>query len=310
MIIHHGIQDHAIRRPVVTLGSFDGVHRGHLSVIEALEETAALLDGEPVVVTFDPHPREVLYPMERKPGILTTLDEKAALLERRGVTHLIVLPFTAGLGELGYADFVERVLVGAIGIKGLVVGYDHRFGKGREGNYENLRQMAERLDFFLRQVPALEMNDASVSSTKIRDALATGNIRLVNALLGYRYPLTGKVVPGERLGRRIGFPTANLHVEDARKSLPATGVYAVEATVAGETACGLLNVGTRPTVSTSGSLSIEAHLLDFHRDLYGEYLTIHLVDRLRGERKFENVGELQKQLELDKETAFACLSTQ
>jgi riboflavin kinase/FMN adenylyltransferase len=263
------------------------------------------VDGEPVVITFDPHPREVLYPLERLPGILTTLPEKAAILARHGVGHLIVLPFTAGLGDLGYADFVERVLVAAIGIKGLVVGHDHRLGKGRAGNHENLRSLAGRHGFFLERQPAFEANGASVSSTRIRDALATGDVRQVNDLLGYRYPLTGKVVPGDRLGRRIGFPTANLRVEDGRKCLPAPGVYAVEASAGGLPARGLLNVGTRPTVSTSGTLSIEAHLLDFAGDLYGNTLTVYLVDRLRGERKFENVEELKRQLERDKAGALA-----
>jgi riboflavin kinase/FMN adenylyltransferase len=309
MVVHYGIQEITLRRPVVTVGSFDGVHRGHLSVIEALKMTARSLGGESVVVTFDPHPREVLYPLERKPGILTTLPEKALLLEQAGVDHLIVLAFTAELGGMEYADFVKQVLVEGIGMQGLVVGHDHRFGKGRAGDHGKLHRLAEHYHFSLGRQPVFKADDVGVSSTKIRDALATGNVRQVNALLGYRYPLTGKVVPGEQLGRQMDFPTANLYVEDRRKCLPAPGVYVIEAAVEGESARGLLNVGTRPTVSTSGNLSIEAHLFDFHRDVYGKYLTVYLVDRLRGERKFENVEELKRQLEQDKAAALLLLAT-
>ncbi|MDR1414210.1 MAG: bifunctional riboflavin kinase/FAD synthetase [Odoribacteraceae bacterium] len=303
MTIHDGIQARAFGRPVVTVGSFDGVHRGHLSVVDALVEAAAKTRGEAVVVTFDPHPREVLFPMERAPGILTTTREKAEILGARGVEHLVVLPFTTELGGLAYAEFVERVLVGTIGMKGLVVGFDHRFGRGREGDFEGLRGLAAASGFFLQRVPALVTGEGRVSSTRIRDALATGDARLVNELLGYRYALTGRVVAGERLGRRIGFPTANLQVEDGRKCLPASGAYAALATVKGVTTGGLLNVGTRPTVSRSGELSIEAHLFDFNADAYGQEMTVRLVDRLRGERRFENVEELARQLARDKEQA-------
>ncbi|MDR2414916.1 MAG: bifunctional riboflavin kinase/FAD synthetase [Odoribacteraceae bacterium] len=305
MTTHHGIIERSICRPVATIGSFDGVHRGHLSVIEALRATAKKLDGHSVVITFDPHPREILYPMEQKPGILTTLAEKTALLEQRGVDHLIVLPFTGETGRVEYDDFVKQVLVDAIGIKGLVVGHDHRLGRGRAGNHENLQRLANEHAFFLARQPVFETRDVSVSSTKIRDALLTGNVQLANDLLGYHYTLTGKVVPGERLGRQIGFPTANLRLDDDRKLLPAPGVYMIEASVDGELHRGLLNVGTRPTVSTTGRLSVEAHLFDFDRNIYGSSLSLSLLDRVRGERKFENINELKKQLLEDKQTALA-----
>lgn len=301
MITHHGINKGDIPRPVATIGSFDGVHRGHLSVIEALRDDAARLRGHSVVITFDPHPREILYPGERKPGILSTLPEKIALLERRGVEHLVILPFTAETGNMEYDEFVARVLVARVGVKGLVIGHDHRLGKGRAGNRESLQRLADDFHFALRHQPVFATPDGSVSSTKIRDALLTGNVRLANALLGYRYPITGEVVPGERLGRQIGFPTANLRLDDERKLLPAPGVYAIEATVGNETRRGFLNIGTRPTVSASGRLSIEAHLFDFDRDLYGLPVTLSLLDRLRGERKFESIEELQRQLLLDKQ---------
>ncbi|MDR0544024.1 MAG: bifunctional riboflavin kinase/FAD synthetase [Odoribacteraceae bacterium] len=301
MITHHGINKGDIPRPVATIGSFDGVHRGHLSVIEALRDAAEKLRGHSVVITFDPHPREILYPGERKPGILSTLPEKIALLERRGVEHLVVLPFTAETGNMEYDEFVDRVLVDRVGVKGLVIGHDHRLGKGRAGNRESLQRLADDFHFALRHQPVFATPDGSVSSTKIRDALLAGNVRLANALLGYRYPITGKVVPGEQLGRQIGFPTANLRLADERKLLPAPGVYAIEATVGDETRRGLLYIGARPTVSASGRLSIEAHLFDFDRDLYGLPVTLSLLDRLRGERKFESIEELQRQLLLDKQ---------
>ncbi|MDR0766644.1 MAG: bifunctional riboflavin kinase/FAD synthetase [Odoribacteraceae bacterium] len=305
MITHHGIKKSAIHRPVVTIGSFDGVHRGHHALLETLLAVTRELDGQSVVITFDPHPREILYPMERKPGILSTLAEKTALLEQRGVDRLVILPFTRETGQVEYDAFVKHLLVDTVGIQALVVGHDHRLGRGRAGNHENLRRLADEHAFILARQPLVETLGAGVSSTRIRDALLTGNVHLANELLGYRYPLTGTVVPGEHVGRQIGFPTANLRLDDDRKLLPAPGVYAIEATAAGELYRGMLNVGTRPTVSTAGRLSIEAHLFDFDRDIYGDAITLHLLDRVRGERKFENVNELKKQLLRDKHSVLA-----
>ena len=308
MVVHDGIARIGLRNPVVTMGSFDGLHLGHQRVIRCLLDTADELGGESVVITFEPHPREVLYPMEKKPGILTTLEEKIALLEQYGVEHLVVLNFTAELGRLEYADFVREILVEALKIKGLVVGYDHRFGKDRAGSFSRLQQLAARYHFHLKEQPVFEANDVNVSSTKIRNALAIGDVRQVNAFLGYHYTFSGRVVDGEKLGRSIGFPTANLHLPNDRKLLPAAGVYVVYGTVDHERYAGVLNIGIRPTVSSHGTLSLEVHLFDFDRDIYGQDVTVQLLDRLRGEQKFNDIRELTRQLEKDKVEALRRLA--
>ena len=226
MKVHYGVENIEIRCPVVTIGSFDGVHLGHACVIQHLKEKAASIDGESVIISFEPHPREVLYPREQKIGILTTLEEKIAILEKYGVDHLIILKFTLEFAQQSYNDFVKKTLIDKIKIKGLVVGYDHRFGKDRAGNFENLQELANKYGFFLEKEVVFEEDDVNVSSTKIRNALAVGDISTVNRFLGYPYSITGEVVYGHHLGHKIGFPTANIQVSDERKLLPAIGVYA------------------------------------------------------------------------------------
>lgn len=300
MKVHHGVEGINIKNPVVTIGSFDGVHLGHACVIQHLKEKAAHIGGESVIISFEPHPREVLYPMEKKPGILTTLEEKIVILEQYGIDHLIILTFTIGFSQQPYQDFVKNILVDKIHIKGLVVGYDHRFGKNRAGNFESLQELSRKYSFFLEQEVVFEENEVNVSSTKIRNALAIGDINTVNRFLGYPYSITGQVVDGRKLGREIGFPTANVQLPDKRKLLPAIGVYAVEVLINTRTFHGMLNIGIRPTVSEEGIVSCEVHVFDFNRDIYNQTITIKLIARLRGERKFENIKELREQLKKDK----------
>lgn len=300
MEVHYGVEDIDIKNPVVTIGSFDGVHLGHACVIEHLKEKATCIGGESVIISFEPHPREVLYPLEKKPGILTTLEEKIAILEQYGVDHLIILKFTLEFSRQSYTEFVKDILVDKIKIKGLVVGYDHRFGKDRAGNYESLQDLSARYGFSLEREVVFEEDKVNVSSTKIRNALAVGDIRIVNRFLGYSYSITGKVVHGQRLGRVIGFPTANVQVSDERKLLPALGVYAVEVLIGEQVYRGMLNIGVRPTVSREGVVSCEVHIFDFNQDIYNRLVTIKLIARLRGERKFEDINELQAQLEKDR----------
>ena len=300
MQIHYGTEDLHIEHPVVTIGSFDGVHKGHVQVIESLKRVAQHLKGETVIISFEPHPREVLYPMEKRPGILTTLEEKIAILSAYGVDHLIILPFTRSLAELEYADFVRHILIDKIGMKGLVVGYDHRFGKNREGTFEKLKELAVKYDFYLEQEKVYEENQINISSTKIRNALLIGDIDRVNEFLGYAYSITGKVVAGDKIGRTIGFPTANIQLKDDRKLLPASGVYAVQVRIGPEEYKGMLNIGVRPTVSSSGVVRIEVHIFDFDADLYGQEIQLAFKARIRGERKFNGVEELSLQLERDR----------
>lgn len=308
MQIHYGIEDLHIVNPVVTIGSFDGVHKGHVQVIESLKKVACRLQGETVIISFEPHPREVLYPMEKRPGILTTLEEKTEILGALEVDHLIVLPFTRSLAELDYKEFVRNILVDRIGLKGLVVGYDHRFGKNREGTFDKLRELAERYHFYLEQEEAYEENQINISSTKIRNALQVGDIDRVNEFLGYAYTLSGKVVAGDKIGRSMGFPTANIQLYDERKLLPASGVYAVRVKMDEGEYGGMLNIGVRPTVSCCGIVRIEVHIFNFDRDIYGREIQVTLVDRIRGERKFNDVDELKHHLVRDRETALTFLS--
>lgn len=309
MKVHYGVENIEIKCPVVTIGSFDGVHLGHACVIQHLKEKAANIDGESVIISFEPHPREVLYPREKKIGILTTLEEKVTILEKYGVDHLIILKFTLEFAQQSYTDFVKKILIDKLKIKGLVVGYDHRFGKDRAGNFENLQELANKYGFFLEKEVVFEEDDVNVSSTKIRNALTVGDITTVNRFLGYLYSITGKVVYGHHLGHKIGFPTANIQVSDERKLLPAIGVYAVKVIIGQEIFNGMLNIGIRPTVSNDGQISCEVYIFDFNRDLYGKTITINFITRIRGERKFDDIKELRAQLQKDQEKILALLES-
>ena len=309
MKVHYGVENIEIKCPVVTIGSFDGVHLGHACVIQHLKEKASSIDGESVIISFEPHPREVLYPREQKIGILTTLEEKITILEKYGVDHLIILKFTLEFAQQSYNDFVKKILIDKLKIKGLVVGYDHRFGKDRAGNFENLQELANEYGFFLEKEVVFEEDDVNVSSTKIRNALAVGDITTVNRFLGYPYSITGEVVYGHHFGHKIGFPTANIQVSDERKLLPAIGVYAVKVIIEQEIFNGMLNIGIRPTVSNDGQVSCEVYIFDFNRDLYGKTITINFIDRVRGERKFNDIEELRAQLQKDQEKILKLLKS-
>ncbi len=303
MQVHYDTEHLQWVNPVVTIGSFDGVHKGHVQVIASLQRVARQLHGETVIISFEPHPREVLYPQEKPPGILTTLDEKVKILERLGVDHLLVLSFTKELAELEYDRFVHDVLVEQIGIKGLVVGYDHRFGKNRTGTFESLKALSAQYHFFLEQEEVYEENQINISSTKIRNALQAGDINRVNDFLGYTYSMTGKVIAGDKIGRQLGFPTANLQLDDDRKLLPAPGVYAVQVWVEGVRYDGMLNIGIRPTVSLAGDPRIEVHLFDFSQEIYGATVQMNMVARIRDEQYFPSKEALALQLGKDKMVA-------
>ncbi|MGL5682534.1 MAG: bifunctional riboflavin kinase/FAD synthetase [Marinifilaceae bacterium] len=301
MDVHYGLENLHIHNPVVTLGSFDGLHKGHVKVLQALRDEAKRVNGETVIVSFEPHPRAVLYPHEPAPGILTTVEEKIGLLKECGVDHLVLLPFTLELAQLDYKEFVKRILVDGIGVRVLVVGYDHRFGRNREGSFDTLKSLSEVMGFELMQEQVYEEKHINVSSTKIRNALAVGDINTVNNYLGYNYSFSGCVVMGQQLGRKMGFPTANIQLHSMNKLLPATGVYAVEVIVDSVVYGGMLNIGTRPTVSRTGETSVEVHIFNFNKDIYGNSITVRFVERVRGERRFENVDELKQQLCVDKQ---------
>ena len=301
MQIHRDLKSFHAPNPVLTIGTFDGVHLGHRKIIAALRDRAKTNDGESVIFTFDPHPRKIVAPEEASLRLLTTLDEKIALFEQSGIDHLIVYPFTPEFSRLTYEEFVENVLVGQIHLKFLVVGYDHKFGKNRQGDFEFLKICADRFDFQVEKLDVLLMNQASISSTKIREAIQIGDLETANACLGYSFMLHGKVIEGQQLGRTIQFPTANIDASDPDKIIPGYGVYAVQVKVQGKSHHGMLNIGTRPTVNhNADNRTVEVHILNFDADIYGAPIEVVFFKKLREEQKFPSIEVLKDQLAKDK----------
>jgi len=307
MKVFTDIHDCNINNPVVTLGSFDGVHKGHLKVLSRLKEIAQKTGGESVILTFSPHPRQVLYPDEQMVQLLNTKEEKIALLEKAGVDNIIFYPFTKEFSKMSYSEFVKDVLIGELGMKYLVVGYDHRFGSNREGDFSQLSELSKELGFAIEKEEAFNLHDVNISSTKIRNALSIGDVKVAREYLGYNYCLEGTVVDGQKLGRKIGFPTANIDILDKDKLIPASGVYAVLVEIDGKEYQGMLNMGMRPTVSNASNFNIEVNIFSFHKEIYGEKVKVSFVDRIRGERKFDNLEELKAQLAEDKEKSIKIL---
>lgn len=300
--IHRDLNNFRAVNAVLTIGTFDGVHLGHRKIIERLKKISEKIGGESVIFTFDPHPRKVVAPDETNLRILTTLDEKIELFEKSGIDHLIIFPFTSEFAQLSYEQFVEQILVGQIRTKYLVVGYDHKFGKDRQGGFEFLRKCADRLGFQIEKLDVLLMNESNISSTKIREAIQKGDFETANSFLGYTFALHGTVVEGQKLGRRIQFPTANVAASDPDKIIPGYGVYAVEVKVLNRTFRGMLNIGSRPTVNNNADhRSIEVHLFDFESDIYDEKIELLFYTKLREEQKFGSVDMLKEQLARDKE---------
>jgi riboflavin kinase/FMN adenylyltransferase len=296
------------RRPVVTIGTFDGVHLGHQKVILRLQEFANQHSGETVVFTFHTHPRIVTSPNETNLRLLTTLKEKIELFGKYGIEHLIVYTFDKEFSDLSYTEFVEKILVEKIGTHCLVVGYDHKFGKNREGGFDYLKNCAEKFNFEIERLDALVVGEESVSSTKIRNALQNGEIGKANDYLGYLFTLHGTVVEGKQLGRKLGFPTANIESSDKNKIIPGYGVYAVKVELGSYTYYGMLNIGTRPTFNNNAdNRSIEVNIFDFEGDIYGKEITLKFVAKIREEQKFENIDMLVAQLGKDKVAALKIL---
>ncbi|MES2559517.1 MAG: bifunctional riboflavin kinase/FAD synthetase [Bacteroidota bacterium] len=295
-----------IKNAIVTQGTFDGVHAAHRVIINRVKELAKQRRGETVLMTFDPHPRLVLFPEEHGLKLLQTLDEKIIALEKEGIDHLVVIPFTKAFSELSSLQFIRDILVEKIGTKVLVIGYDHRFGKNREGAFLHLKESSSLYGFEVEEIPEQDVDEVAVSSTRIRKALEAGDVVTAAKYLGKFYSITGEVVQGKQLGRTIGYPTANIKVDDPNKLIPADGVYAVQVVFNNKTYGGMLNAGYRPTVDGK-THSIEVHLFDFSEDLYNRKIVILYVDKLREEMKFNGLDELKNQLEKDKLHAIAVL---
>jgi len=284
---------------VVTVGTFDGLHVGHQKIISRMKKIAKENKGDTILVTFDPHPRQVLNSNSIKLKFISTQNRKIELLDKFGIDHMIVIPFTREFAATSSEDFIKDYLINKLKTKKLIVGYDHHFGKNREGNYNKLKSLGNNLGFEVEEIPAQHVEGIPVSSTKIRKALGEGDAQLANKMLGYEYSISGTVITGNKIGRKIGFPTANIDVEDEYKLIAAGGVYACKINVAGKIYYGMGNIGTRPTVGING-LVTEVHIFDFNQDIYGEQITIFFIDRIRDEKKFENLEKLKQQLEFDR----------
>jgi riboflavin kinase/FMN adenylyltransferase len=309
MIIHEGYENLNLVAPVVTLGIFDGVHRGHRTLLDILVSRAREAKGESVVVTFSPHPRLVLEQDNIKLSFLTTMEEKKVLLENAEVDHLIILEFSKEFSKIDACDFVEDILVKKIGTKHLIIGYNHHFGRMGEGDFNTITKCSKSLDFIVEQVQGFHTEEGAISSSLIREALLNGRLDIANNQLGYFYSLSGNVIGGKQIGRSIGFPTANIKPADPYKLIPGNGVYAVEVRLEGKTYPGMLNIGSNPTVNTDARLkSIEVHILNFEGNIYGKEISIVFRKRLRDEKKFDNTQQLADQMEIDKQDTIMLLT--
>ncbi len=310
MKVYHSIESYVQGpHPVVTIGTFDGVHLGHRQILDRVIQEARQQAGEAVLLTFHPHPRLVLFPEDNPLRLLHTLEEKISLLEKAGLDKLLVIPFTREFSRLTSDLFMRDILVKAVGMKKIVIGYDHHFGKNREGGLDDLRRGGASLDFEVEEIPAHAIDNANVSSTKVRHALQEGDIETATSYLGYAYPLTGKVIRGQQLGRQLGWPTANLHPVDALKLIPAEGVYLVRSSWDGQIHHGMLNIGRKPTVGSHFPLGIEVNFFDFEGDLYDRELTVEFVAFIRPDRKFGSLEELKAAIAGDKEACLALLNS-
>jgi riboflavin kinase/FMN adenylyltransferase len=293
----------SIKNPVLTIGTFDGVHVGHQKIIEKMQEIARNTNGETVIFTFFPHPRMVINPSNHGIQLIQSQQEKLEKLASLGIDNVIIYPFTKAFSEISAADFVSDLLINKLNIHTIIVGYDHQFGKNREGNLNYLEEKGKEYGFEVIEIPAHEINAVNVSSTKIRQALMDGDIETANHYLNGSFEIWGKVIHGNKLGRTIGFPTANVGVDDGLKIVPGRGVYAVTVRIeGGETLFGMMNIGIRPTVNQEQKETIEVNIFDFKEDIYDKSVRICLHKRIRNEQKFDGIESLIDQLKNDEIT--------
>ena len=299
MKIYTSLQEFtSTKKTIVTLGTFDGVHLGHTVILDRICNIAKQENLESVVLTFFPHPR-LIVSNDSEIKLLNTMAEKAKLLEQKGIQNFIIHPFDKLFSDLSPREFVEQILIKQLNIQKIIIGYDHKFGKNRAADFNDLIDFGKEFGFEVEEIPAKQVDEVSVSSTKIRKSLLEGKISLANTYLGYLYMLSGNVVKGNQLGRTIGFPTANIQISENYKLIPKNGVYIVTALVNNKTIFGMMNIGVKPTLGEN-LLSIEVHLLQFSEDIYGQKIQVNVIERLRDEQKFESFEALKSQLEIDK----------
>ena len=306
-IYNHIDEFKQIHNAVVTIGTFDGVHIGHQKIISRLQEVAKKNGGETVILTFFPHPRMILHPDDLNIKLISTMNEKAEKLAAIGIDHLIITPFTRDFSNLTPQEYIKEILVEKIGTRHIIIGYDHRFGKDRKGGMKELQSFASDFGFDVEEIPEQDINDVAVSSTKIRNAILSGDAKTASEFLGYAFQLTGKVIKGDQLGRVLGFPTANLFIEESYKLIPSDGIYAVSIEfipeeTSSKTAKGMAYIGHRPTINGM-SRNIEVNIFDFDEDIYGQSIRINFLEHLRGDKKFNSLEELKEQLTKDEKAA-------
>ena len=291
------------KKTIVTIGTFDGVHIGHQKIIEKLIQGTENSDYESLILTFFPHPRMVLHEASSI-KLLNTINEKSGFLKKMGLDNLVIHPFDKEFSNLSAEEFVKTILVDSFNIQKIIIGYDHRFGKNRAANIDDLIAFGDKYGFEVEQISAQEVDSVSVSSTKIRDAIANGTMAVANEFLGYNYLLSGKIIKGKQLGRTIGFPTANIKIEENYKLIPKNGVYIVKSIIQEKTVFGIMNIGLNPTVNGE-DLSIEVHFLDFDIAIYNTEITVSVIDRIRDEQKFSSIDLLKAQIQKDKNYAIS-----
>ena len=310
MTVYTNLQELPIfNNAVITIGTFDGVHFGHRQILELMKSASKPINGETVIITFHPHPRKIIGNHKAPIYLLNTLDEKIELLEKHGINHLIIVPFTEKFAQQLAEDYIAEFLVNTFHPHTIIIGHDHRFGKDRTGDFQLLKDKAPEFGYEVKEIPGYMLKDITISSTKIREALLNGDIESAHDLLGYDYFFTGKVVEGNQLGRTIGYPTANLQIADENKLIPCNGVYAVLVTnekLKITRQGGMMNIGFRPTVEGNKQM-IEVNIFDFDQTIYGEILTITLKKYLRSEEKFSGLDALKEQLGKDKQAALEVL---
>lgn len=294
--------------PVVTMGTFDGVHIGHQRILQKVKETAkSIKGGKSIIITFHPHPRLVLHKDDNNINFINTREEKIELFQKFGIDHLIIIPFTKEFSKITSSEFITKYLVEKIQAKKLIIGYDHHFGNRRQGNFEKMVELGNNYGFEVEEIPAQDIDNIAVSSTKIRNALNSGDIITANSYLGYNYTIFGKVVKGNKIGQILGFPTANIDVEDKYKLIPRKGVYAVKVEWKGKAFNGMMNIGVRPTLNLKYQ-TIELNIFTFDKNIYNDYVNVILVDHIRDEHKFEDMNALKAQLYKDRDNALKILT--